>query len=266
VDELVLKSYLDIAVEIAIEAGEVMKKHFNTQVSQREKSDKTIVTIADEEINNLVISRLNSKLPSHSVYGEEGSSHNSTSDIWVCDPIDGTVPYSKNIPVSVFSLAYCKDGVPLIGVVIDPFFNRIYTAIKGQGAYLNSKKIQVSDKTLSYKAIIDYEWWPEAKFDISEITSNISKSTKTYMLSLGSVIGACCLVARGDYEAVIFPGTTGKNVDIAAMKVIIEESGGRVTDLFGREQRYDQDIQGALLSNGKVHTELLSYLSVLDKK
>lgn len=80
---------------------------------------------------------------------------------------------------------------------------------------------------------------------------------KTYFIGVGSIIKACMCVATGDFTCCIFPGTKGKNCDIAAVKVIVEEAGGKVTDLFGNEQRYDEEINGALISNGIVHDELV---------
>ena len=80
---------------------------------------------------------------------------------------------------------------------------------------------------------------------------------KKHIYSVGSIIRACMCVATGDFTCAIFPGTKGKNCDIAAVKVIVEEAGGRVTDLFGNEQKYDESINGALISNGIVHDELI---------
>ena len=68
-------------------------------------------------------------------------------------------------------------------------------------------------------------------------------------------------VANGDFNLAIFPGTKHKNCDIAAVKVIVEEAGGKVTDIFGEEQRYDQDIKGAVVSNGIVHQEVIATLN-----
>lgn len=72
-------------------------------------------------------------------------------------------------------------------------------------------------------------------------------------------------MAGGRYEAAIFPGTKGKAVDVAAAKVIVEEAGGKVTDMFGNDQRYDQDIRGVIVSNGVVHNKIVSYLIGLEK-
>ena len=90
--------------------------------------------------------------------------------------------------------------------------------------------------------------------------SKLSAETNTYMVSPGSTTHMAAMVAQGDFVASIFPGTKGKNVDIAAAKVIVEEAGGKVTDLFGEEQRYDRDIRGAIVSNGVVHDELVEIM------
>ena len=72
-------------------------------------------------------------------------------------------------------------------------------------------------------------------------------------------------VANGDFNLAIFPGTKHKNCDIAAAKVIVEEAGGKVTDLFGNEQKYDRDINGAVISNGIVHDEVIAALSIVEQ-
>ena len=67
-------------------------------------------------------------------------------------------------------------------------------------------------------------------------------------------------IAEGNFNLAIFPGTTHKNCDIAAVKIIVSEAGGIVTDLFGKEQKYDSDINGALISNGIVHDEVVELI------
>lgn len=254
-----MEDYLAFAEKIALEAGSVMLKYFKMGVESKEKVDKTVVTRADEEINKLVIKKVEDSYPNTSVQGEEASLNKSSKMVWVCDPVDGTEPFSKGIPISVFSLALVDDGKPVLGVVYDPFMKRLYKATSGNGAFLNNKKLKVSDKPLSVRATVDVEWWPEASWDADTAMHNLSMDTATYVLHLGSIIQAGCLVAAGQYEACIFTGGKGKNMDIAALKVIIEEAGGKVTDLFGNEQRYDGTIKGAIVSNGVVHDEILKY-------
>lgn len=252
-----MNDYLELAKTIAHRAGDIMLTHFDTNVSHREKEDKSIVTIADEAINRMVIEEINKAYPGHAINGEEASDRRDSEFTWVCDPIDGTVPYAKGIPVSVFSLALCQNGEPIIGVVYDPFMKRLYSAVKGEGAYLNDQPINVSDKGIARHTLIDTEWWSEAEYDTDTFGRNLSQETKCYVLRIGSIVQAACRVAVGDFEACVFPGTKDKNVDIAAVKVIIEEAGGKVTNIHGQDQRYDQDIDGAILSNGVIHQELV---------
>ena len=135
------------------------------------------------------------------------------------------------------------------------FTDSLYTAIKGKGAYKNGEKITVNNYELDdMKTVCHYDLWPEADYNIANVIKELGN--KTYFIGLGSIIRACMCVGSGDFTLAIFPGTKHKNCDIAAVKVIVEEAGGIVTDLFGNEQRYDESIRGAVISNGKVHNEV----------
>ena len=250
-----LEEYLEFAKDIAQYAGEVMLKYFKENNGASYKGDKTIVTLADTEINAYLIKRVKEKYPSHSVDGEE-EQFGRSDYVWVCDPVDGTAMYARHIPVAVFSLALVIKGESKIGVVFDPFTNSWYTAIKGKGAYKNGEKITVNGYELDdMRTVCHYDLWVGADYNISEVVQELAN--KTYFIGLGSIIRACMCVASGDFSLAIFPGTKHKNCDIAAVKVIVEEAGGMVTDLFGNEQPYNESINGAVISNGKVHNEVI---------
>ena len=167
--------------------------------------------------------------------------------------------YARHIPVAVFSLALVIDGVPNVGVVYDPFTDSLYTAIKGKGAFKNNEKISVNNYKLDdIRSLCHCGLWPKASYDISKLLVEFSK--KVRFNDIGSITRTGWLVATGDYNASIFIGTDHKNCDIAAVKVIVEEAGGKVTDLFGNEQRYDKSIKGALISNGIVHDEIVEMI------
>lgn len=261
-----MEEYLKFAKKLATESGEIMLKYFKKGMEQFIKEDLSLVTNADKEINRLVIEKIVEKYPEHSILGEEEIKKKESDLVWLCDPIDGTHNYAKGIPVSVFSLALVEKGEPIVGVVYDPFSKSLYSAIKGGGAYKNDDKIYVSKLGLISEATINIDWWPEAKYDSDSAIHKLSVDTKAYVLHLGSVAYASCLVASGRYEATVFPGTKGKSVDIAAVKVIVEEAGGKVTDLFGNHQDYYQDINGALVSNGIVHADIVKYTKELQIK
>lgn len=259
-----MEEYLDFAIEIAKHAGKIMQKYFREDNGASYKFDQTIVTKADTEINQYLIEKVKEKYPDHSVDGEE-EQFGKSKYIWVCDPVDGTAMYARHIPVAVFSLALVIDGIPNIGVVYDPFTDSLYTAIKGKGAYNNGSKIHVNDIALDdMRSVSNFDIWPEAPYNIIEPIRVLGK--KTYFVGIGSVIRASMCVANGDFNVAIFPGTKHKNCDIAAAKVIVEEAGGKVTDLFGNEQRYDRDINGAVISNGMIHDEVISALKLAEVK
>jgi fructose-1,6-bisphosphatase/inositol monophosphatase family enzyme len=250
--------YLEFAKEIAKEAGKIMLKYFNHDNKSSYKEDNTIVTIADTEINNYLIKRVKIEFPTHSVDGEENKFGNS-SYVWVCDPIDGTAMYARGIPISVFSLALVVGGEPIIGVIYDPFTDNMYYAEKDKGAYKNEEKLTISSILLNDKrSVSHYDMWPSSKYNIYDTIKELGKIT--YFVSIGSIARACTCIASGEFNLAIFPGTKNKNCDIAAAKIIVEEAGGKVTDLFGNNQRYDTDINGAVISNGLVHDEVISVI------
>ena len=250
-----MEEYLEFAKEIANEAGKIMLKYFNSDNGASYKGDRTIVTLADKEINSYLIKRVKETYPTHSVDGEE-EMFGEGKYVWVCDPVDGTAMYARHIPVAVFSLALVIDGVSEVGVVYDVFTNNMYTAIKGKGAYRNNNKIEVNNIGLDgMKSVAHFDAWAEADYQIDDAIKELRKGT--YIVSIGSVIRACMCVAAGEFTVTIFPGTKHKNCDIAAAKVIVEEAGGIVTDMFGNEQRYDKDINGAIISNKTVYNKVL---------
>lgn len=250
--------YLVFAKKMAYEAGKIMKKYFIEDNGASYKYDQTIVTKADTEINNLLIQKVKDRYPTHSVDGEE-EQFGKSNYVWVCDPVDGTAMYARHIPVAVFSLALVIDGVSTVGVVYDPFSDNLYSAIKNGGAYLNNQAIHVNSISLDdMKSVSNYDLWPEAEYNLWDSLKELGK--KTYFVSIGSVIRACMCVANGDFNVAIFPGTLHKNCDIAAAKVIVEEAGGKVTNLFGDDQRYDESIKGAVISNSLVHQEVIDVL------
>lgn len=256
------QSELTIAKALASEAGKIMLEYFNSATANPTlKSDRTIVTKADADINDLVIKVLQERTPTYSVWGEEQSAIlNGSEFTWVCDPVDGTQPFAKVIPISTFSLALVdKEGRSVVGVVYDPFQDRLYEAVAGNGAFLNGKKITVS-ATIDLKgAYIDEELWINNEEHVTFIDPKeaLNKAgSKVTTLCSACITG--CFVAQGSYDALLFG--QGKPEDIAALSVIVTEAGGKVTDLFGNQQRYDTNIKGAIVSNGLIHDELVEKL------
>ncbi len=265
------QEYLEFAKKLAYEAGDIARRYYKEGAESRYKNTINegveIVTIADVAINSMFIERVKKAFPDHGVFGEEESYNDESSEyVWVCDPIDGTVPFVMGLMDSVFSLALTHLGTSVVGVVYDFHGDKLYEAATGCGAFMNGTKIRVNDLGLNHKARLNYDWWPQAEYDIAPIIYAIARETKIYALTIGSQTHAGVFVAKGNFVASVFAGTVNKNVDIAAVKVIVEEAGGKVTDLYGHEQRYDRPINGAIVSNGIVHDEIIDYMKILKKE
>ena len=123
----------------------------------------------------------------------------------------------------------------------------------------NNQKITVNNYKLDdIKTIGHHDLNSKTKYNISESLKILR--TRTNIVDIGSITRASMCVGTGDFTFAVFTGTEHKNCDIAAVKVIVEEAGGKVTDFFGNEQRYDKSINGAVISNGKVHNEVLGVI------
>lgn len=250
-----MKNYKDFAIEMANQAGMMMKKNFILGMKREWKSDNSPLTSTDTAINEYVISSVENTFPSHGILGEEISKNENREFLWVCDPIDGTVPFSTGFPTFVFSLALVVDGESILGVIYDPILERMIVAEKGMGATLNSNKINVSEnKFLGKRTILNIE------------TDLRLSRARDYLVSQGCIVSRICsiayatiLLATGQIVANIFEYS--KPWDAAASKIIIDEAGGKFTDLDGKEQRYDRSINGFIASNGLVHNDLVKIIT-----
>lgn len=251
-----MEEYLEFAKSIALYAGKEMLEGYNKNVDQGFKEDRTVVTKVDKSINKYLIDKVKEKYPDHSVIGEEESYKTDSKYVWVCDPLDGTGMYVNHIPIFVFSLALVYDGKPIVGVVYNAIEDKMYTAIKGKGAYCNNKQIFVNNKNygdLGYRTNV--EIFNNKLIDEVSLIQELKKNSK--ISSIGSVARSSIAVASGDFSCDIFPGSEHGNCDIAASSIIVKEAGGKVTNFYGEEQRYDESIKGAIISNGISHEEML---------
>lgn len=98
------QEWLDFAKSVALEAGDIMRRYFGKKPDTQLKAGNTIVTVADEEINDLVIKRATERYSDYDIDGEEASQRHGSKYVWVCDPIDGTASFAMELSISVFSM------------------------------------------------------------------------------------------------------------------------------------------------------------------
>lgn len=249
-----MKSYLLFGISLAERAGSIMLKYFNTGLKRDWKADNTPVTIADIEVNRLVIESVLKEYPTHGILGEEESFMQESEYVWVCDPIDGTYPFSHGIPTFTFSLALTHQGIPIVSVIYDPVLKRMFAAEKGEGTSVNGNPITVSKMTGFDRQFVGLEGRAQSVFNMEEIR-RLLHVKGAILPSLGSLTYTCIMIAMGEFSGAVF--SSPKAWDCAAVKLIIEEAGGKATDLHGNEQRYDKTLHGFIASNGIIHEQLV---------
>ncbi len=245
---------LKAAISIARHAGDIMRTYFDGDQQQETKEDGSPVTIADKQINRLVIEQLSHLFPEDGVIGEEASTTtHGMGRKWICDPVDGTKAFTWGVPTAMFSLGFVVDGEPMVGVVYDPFLDKLYTAVKGKGSYCNAQKLAVSSDGLQNGVVA-------VASDVKEITRLPYIRTIPKPVTFSGSIYKSVLVARGRFVGFVEAGSTDH--DMAAAQVIVEEAGGRVTNLHGKPLDYSAPFAGVVVSNGVVHEALLEIITV----
>lgn len=248
---------LAFAIEACEEAGLVAMKYFKSGVEMTMKPDNTPVTLADKECERLMRDAINRRFSSDAILGEEeGSSENTgmSERKWIIDPIDGTYNFARGIPIFSILLALEDKGEITIGVIHNPSTGEIYYAEKGFGAYRNGKPIGVSrvesleDSLFLFggpNRILEKGYW-------EGFTRIIQKSYR--QRALGDYLNFA-YVFEGKAEATIETGLFAW--DLAPMKILAEEAGGRFTDFEDSGSVYTGN---CLVSNGRVHDAYLRLL------
>lgn len=252
---------LQFAKSLALEAGEIMRRYFrSSELAIIQKQDLTPLTVADTQINELVIERVKSEFPSYGVLGEEASYEPQRELLWVVDPIDGTSPFSCGIPVSTFSLALVdrQDGQPYVSVTYDPYLDELMFATKGGGAFCGEKTLrtsQMKDLAGQYVSQGSGLWSHEPTVSIGDIVTGLNAADVRGFNFISAVYGAR-QVAKGNFAAGFL--LYGSPWDSAAVSLLVSEAGGVASDIFGSPRRYDEFANGLLVScNEIVHEKML---------
>ena len=247
---------LEVAIKAALEAGKISEKYFETEILKEYKEDATIVTLADRESEEVIKKIILNKFPEHSILGEEtGMTENKSDYVWHVDPVDGTRNFSNGIPLFAVSIALAHRNDVIVGVVYNPATKSLFYAEKGKGAYLNDKKISVSqdDSNIAMVTISPGKKDDDKKL-IRALYHDLPKNIVQSVRDFGCAALELCYVARGGLEANIQLGL--KSYDFAAGVLLVTEAGGRITGLDGSAWSFPQ-IQ-FIASNGIIHDLLVA--------
>jgi histidinol-phosphatase len=246
---------LAAAVAAARAAGDIALGYYRRRFEVSLKADQTPVTAADREAEQAIRTILGRAFPAHGFLGEEFGAEGSTDARWIIDPIDGTNNFVRRIPLWAVLIALEERGEVTTGVAFNPARGELYWARRGEGAYLNGERIRVSscerlaDATLlsSGLGLLRTSGWWDGFVRLVDATGR--------QRGFGDYYGYG-LVAEGKAE--VYLEVDLKPWDVAAVKVLVEEAGGRLTDFKGRPDIYGGT---ALASNGHLHEQALALLA-----
>ena len=249
---------LDSTLAVARTAGEIIREHWQQPRKVHYKGRIDLVTKTDAVVEAHLKEGLEKLLPGVGFMGEE-SAHSliPDGDCWIVDPLDGTTNFVHGIPFVAVSIALWQRGSTRLGVVALPMLDEYFYAERGQGARCNGQPLQVSEIAHCEQSLIatGFPYDLEAQKDRILRWLGAVLPQCQGLRRCGAAAADLAYVAAGRYEA--FYETGLKPWDMAAGWLLVEEAGGRVTNIFGDPLRFGDVI---LASNGHVHQELVDLL------
>jgi len=260
-----LSTYTLVAIQSALQAGEIIRQGFGTQYEVNEKPGfQNYVTTYDHLSEASIISSLQTHFPSHHILAEEKGSVRSTTPhspfTWIIDPIDGTTNFTRHIPLFTISIALYHHQEGICGVIYQPMTHELFVAEKGKGAYLNGVPLHVSAVHQIQDSVIAVSF-PSSVQQIPILSVNhlmeLNQLGAT-LRNLGSAALALAYLAAGKIDGFWMPHLYPW--DLAAGKLLIEEAQGVITsyEIKGSILEFPSSL---LASNGKLHQQLLSYIT-----
>jgi len=249
---------LDAAIKAAKKAGEILKENFGKKYRVIRKSPKEMVSVVDMQAQEAILAILETDFPGYGIITEEKTSAiDKNGKNWIIDPMDGTHNYISGLPFSGVSIGLAEGDDFLLGVILFPMEDRLYYALKGEGAYLNRKPIQVSPSPELSKSMVSFDnqfHLNKKSFDYYKKLTERAFTTRI----LGTATNDLCMTAEGKLGGRIWVNT--KICDIAAGIVIVTEAGGKITNFDGTACTLDS--KQVVASNGKIHDELLEVVKL----
>lgn len=246
---------LAFANELADRAGEIGLSYFRGSFEVHEKADRTPVTEADLAIEAAMRAAVRERYPGDGVLGEEGGEEGDATRRWVVDPIDGTKNFADGVQIWSNLIALEVHGEPVVGVVNLPALDERYEAARGGGARLNGEPIHVSRADRIPRAFVVFagmEDWRTGEY-ADGVQALVTEARRNR--GFGDAWGHC-LVARGSADVMVELELA--TWDFAALKVLVEEAGGRISQFDGSPLAHGGTV---LTTNGTLHDEVVARLA-----
>ena len=249
-----MNPYLEVAVETAQEAGTLLLSEFDHPAKISYKGEVDIVTQADRRSEEAIVTRLRTYFPKHAIVAEEGGGSESDSSFrWYVDPLDGTTNFAHGYPCFAVSIGLEEAGELLVGVIYQPVTGELFTAVRGEGAYLNQKRIRVSQVDRLATSLLATGFPSVKRTQNPNIHYYWDFTLRSHGVRRdGSAALDLAAVAAGRFDGFWEFGL--HSWDTAAGVLLVREAGGMATRLNG--QPYRPGEPEILASNGLVHAEM----------
>lgn len=248
-----------VAIKAAKEAGKILMKYYEKEKFIKSKGRKDIVTRADIKSQNKIISILSKHFPDYGFIAEEENTYDKKEFTWVIDPLDGTINFSHNYPFFCVSIGLAGEDL-ISGVVYDPLRKELFVSEKGKGAFLNKRRIEVSDIKNLEQSLLVTGFNPRlSKAHLKKNFKNIKRLLDVNVQSFrrdGAAALDLCYVACGRYDG--FFESSLKPWDAVAGSLLVREAGGIVTNK--KNQRWNLDDQSIIAANRMIHKKLMKIL------
>ncbi|MDO8587805.1 MAG: inositol monophosphatase family protein [Armatimonadota bacterium] len=250
---------LDFATDTALGAGEIIRGKYGRLKTWRTKEGRgDIVTEADTEAEYLIIQRIQRAFPSHNILTEEsGSLPGDAEDLtWYVDPLDGTGNYARGIPFFCTTLAVARGAELLAAATYDPLRMEMFKASAGNGAYLNRRRLRLTQDANLEDAMVSISWSRRRPgSDRFPLYIQRLAPRTSYLRRFGSAALAIAYAAAGRIDAYIQGAITPW--DIAAGVLLVSEAGGTVTGFGGEPVDLSSTYSAIVAANSALHERLL---------
>ncbi len=250
-------NYLEIAIQIAREAGQILREEFARPAQISYKGDEVdLVTQADKRSEAAIVARLTEFFPDHAIAAEEGTGHESASASefrWHVDPLDGTTNFAHKYPCFCVSLALAKQNSLLAGVIYNPIHEELFAAASGKGATLNGKTIHVSKIPTVSKSLLCTGFPVHNRKGSANLRYYGDFTMRSHGVRRdGSAALDLASVAAGRFDGFWEFGL--QPWDTAAGVLLVQEAGGKISDFAGQPYRFGGPV--ILATNTLIHEEM----------
>lgn len=261
-----LKELENYSIRLALEAGKILlKQRIHASIVTEKTNSLDFATTADIASEKYLRSEINRRFPSHRILGEEEGVTKADSEYtWILDPLDGTLDYKRGMPYFNVHIALEHHGQIVVGCVYRPMTGEAYSSSKGFGVRKNNVTASVSNTHALHESIIRMKL-PRMTISKLEIDKSVhilhSLAEATGLIRDGWECGiALAEIAAGSIEAFIVPRVGPKWWDVAPGILMVEEAGGKVTDMSGSPIINRDLSNGLVATNGVLHKKILAII------